>query len=131
MIAEYDGATLEGDAAAGRGVDIASVLAVLANPVRLRILEVLTGRREYVSELARRLNIGRPLLHMHLRRLEAVGLVHSAMEISPLGKAMRFYEVAPFDIHLTPATLAGAGALVAGEPEALVASEPTAEAGDA
>jgi len=128
VIAEQDGNL---DTPGAGPADIASVLAVLANPVRLRILEALAGRREYVSELARRLDIGRPLLHMHLRRLEAVRLVHSAMEISPQGKAMRFYEVAPFDIHLTPATLAGAGSAVAREPEPSVAAEPTAEAGDA
>jgi DNA-binding transcriptional ArsR family regulator len=128
VIAEQDGNL---DTPGAGPADIASVLAVLANPVRLRILEALAGRRESVSELARRLDIGRPLLHMHLRRLEAVGLVHSAMEISPQGKAMRFYEVAPFDIHLTPATLAGAGSAVAGEPEPPVVAEPTAETGDA
>lgn len=123
--------------ASGTGLaDIASVLAVLANPVRLRILEALAGRREYVSELARRLNIGRPLLHMHLRRLEAVGLVRSAMEISPQGKAMRFYEVASFDIHLTPETIAeaarafGDGATIE-EADTTVERTPTAEAGDA
>lgn len=87
-----------------------AALSALANPVRLRILGDLFGRREYVSELARRLQIGRPLLHMHLRRLEEAGLVRSSLELSPQGKAMRFYEVAPFDIHLTPETIVAAAA---------------------
>lgn len=95
--------------------DLGSALEVLANPVRLRIMGELFGRREYVSELARRLQIGRPLLHMHLRRLEEAGLVRSAMEISPLGKAMRFYEVVAFDLRLTPETLAAVGQMVEDE----------------
>jgi ArsR family transcriptional regulator len=40
---------------------------------------------------------------MHLRTLERAGLVVGRHEISQDGKALRFYEVADFDEHLTPA----------------------------
>lgn len=83
-------------------------LLALANPLRLRILAAVAGRREYVSELARQIGISRPLLHMHLRRLEAAGLVVSELELSPEGKAMKYYQIAPFDIRLTPAQIAEA-----------------------
>ena len=89
-------------------LSVAAVVAALAHPLRLRIVAELVGGREYVSELARRLGMGRPLLHMHLRHLERAGLVVGSLELSPEGKAMRFYAVAPFDIHLTPETVAAA-----------------------
>jgi predicted transcriptional regulator len=39
---------------------------------------------------------------MHLQRLERAGLVRGTLELSPDGKAMRYYEVVSFSIELTP-----------------------------
>lgn len=61
-----------------------------------------------MSQLARDVGISRPLLHMHLRRLEAAGLVIGRLELSSDGKAMKYFEVAPFSIRLDPARLARA-----------------------
>ena len=82
------------------------MLAALANPIRLRILTQLAGGRDYVSHLAREIGISRPLLHMHLQRLETVGLVIGSLELSEDGKALKFYDVSPFDLHLNAATVA-------------------------
>ena len=90
------------------GDQLLGMVAALANPIRLRILAQLADRRDYVSHLAREIGVSRPLLHMHLQRLEAVGLVVGSLELSEDGKALRFYDVAPFDLHLTPATVAAA-----------------------
>lgn len=90
------------------GDHLVDVLAALANPTRLRILGTLAGGRDYVSHLAREIGVSRPLLHMHLQRLEAVGLVVGTLELSDDGKAMKFYELSPIDIHLTAAALADA-----------------------
>lgn len=85
------------------------MLAALANPHRLRIVATLaTGGRNYVSQLAREIGISRPLLHLHLQKLEAAGLVVSHLELSPDGKALNFFEVTDFAFELTPATLAEA-----------------------
>lgn len=85
------------------------MLAALANPHRLRVLAALAvGGRNYVSQLARELGISRPLLHLHLQRLEEVGLVTSQLEISDDGKAHNYFEVGNFDIELTPAVIAEA-----------------------
>ncbi|EIV96296.1 putative transcriptional regulator [Frankia sp. QA3] len=84
------------------------VLATLANPHRLRVLAALVGERNYVSRLARGLGISRALLQVRLRKLEAAGLVSASLEVSEDGKAMKFYEVAPFTVHLTPQTVAKA-----------------------
>lgn len=61
--------------------------------------------RNYVSRLARDLGISRALLQVHLRKLEAAGLVSSSIEVSADGKAMKFYEVASFALTLTPETI--------------------------
>jgi len=90
------------------GDDIVEMLAALANPLRLRIVAQLSTGRDYVSRLAREIGVSRPLLHMHLQRLEAAGLIVGSLELSDDGKAMKYYEVAEFDLRLTAATLADA-----------------------
>ncbi|KAA0596782.1 putative transcriptional regulator [Azospirillum lipoferum] len=91
------------------GDQLLEMLSALANPHRLRILATLSSMgRTYVSQLAREIGISRPLLHLHLRKLEEAGLVTSRLEISPDGKALNFFEVAPFAIELTPAAIAEA-----------------------
>jgi DNA-binding transcriptional ArsR family regulator len=78
-----------------------SLLTAVANPLRLRIVAELSGGRVHVSELARRLGISRPLLYMHLDRLEKAGLVTGQLELSGDGKAMKYFELAPFELRLT------------------------------
>jgi predicted transcriptional regulator len=78
------------------------VLATLANPHRIRVVAALAQDRNYVSQLARDLGISRALLQVHLRGLEAAGLVSASVEVSADGKAMKFYEVTPFALVLTP-----------------------------
>lgn len=87
------------------GDALIEMLAALANPLRLRIVARLAGGRDYVSRLAREIGVSRPLLHMHLRRLEAAGLIVGSLELSEEGKAMKYYEVADFDLHLTASAL--------------------------
>ena len=73
----------------------------MANPLRLRVIAELAGGRVHVSELARRLGISRPLLYMHLDRLEKAGIVTGHLELSEDGKAMKYLELAPFELRLT------------------------------
>ncbi len=87
---------------AATGDDLVRVLATLSNPHRLRVVAALAGGRNYVSRLARELGISRALLQVHLKKLEAAGLVSSRLELSDDGKAMKFYEVRPFEVRLTP-----------------------------
>jgi predicted transcriptional regulator len=84
------------------GMDLLEALSALANPHRLQIITALVNETNYVSQLAREIGISRPLLIMHLKKLEDAGLVKSRLELSGDGKAMRYYEVINFDIHLTP-----------------------------
>ena len=91
------------------GDRLLAMLAALANPHRLRIVAALAANgRNYVSQLARELGISRPLLHLHLQKLEEAGLVTSKLELSSDGKALNYFEVAKFDFALTPAFIAAA-----------------------
>lgn len=87
------------------------VFSALANPHRLRIIGVLNGKgRRYVSQLAREIGISRPLLHLHLQKLEEAGLVASKLELSLDGKALNYFEVTPFAIDISPAVITKAAA---------------------
>lgn len=90
------------------GDQLVEMLAALANPLRLRIVARLANGRDYVSHLAREIGVSRPLLHMHLQRLEAAGLITGSLELSADGKAMKYYEVTDFELHLTAPALAEA-----------------------
>ena len=101
------------------GDALLAMLAALANPHRLRIVAALaSGGRDYVSRLAREIGISRPLLHLHLAKLEAAGLVTSQLELSPDGKALNFFEVTDFALDLTPAAIAAAAATLTNKSEA-------------
>lgn len=100
------------------GDALVAAMAALANPHRLRILAVLkVGGRNYVSQLAREIGMSRPLLHLHLNKLEEAGLVTSRLELSNDGKALNYYEVSPFHIELTPDSIAVAAATLSNKAE--------------
>jgi DNA-binding transcriptional ArsR family regulator len=88
--------------------DLLGVLTALANPLRLRIVAELSGGRVHVSELARRLGISRPLLYMHLDRLEKAELITGQLELSEDGKAMKYFSLAPFEVRLTAEEISAA-----------------------
>ena len=89
------------------GSDLLRQLAALASPHRLRILAVLQHQgRHHVSELARLVGISRPLLYLHLEKLEGAGLVQSELVLSSEGKAMRRFEVCKFELILSPEIIA-------------------------
>jgi predicted transcriptional regulator len=82
----------------------------------MRVVAELTGGRVHVSELARRLGMSRPLLYMHLDRLEKAGLVAGQLELSEDGKAMKYYALVPFDIRVSAETITEAVRQAGGEP---------------
>jgi predicted transcriptional regulator len=90
------------------GDELLQLLSTLGNPHRLRVVAALNRERTYVSALARQLSISRALLQVHLRKLESAGLVTSYIEVSDDGKAMKYYQVAPFSVHLTPESISDA-----------------------
>jgi DNA-binding transcriptional ArsR family regulator len=100
------------------GDRLLAMLAALASPHRLRIIAALaTNGRNYVSQLAREIGMSRPLLHLHLQKLEHAGLVTSRLELSKDGKALNYFEVNSFTFELTPAAIAEAAKSLTTSPE--------------
>jgi DNA-binding transcriptional ArsR family regulator len=85
--------------------ELVAALTAIGHPFRLRIIAELAGGRVHVSELARRLGMSRPLLYMHLDRLEKAALVTGSLELSQDGKAMKYFELAPFEVRVTADTV--------------------------
>ena len=100
------------------GDQLLATLAALANPHRMRVVAALAGGgRNYVSQLPREIGISRPLLHLHLQKLQDAGLVTSKLELSEDGKALNYFEVTEFAFHLTPAAVADAAKTLTAKPE--------------
>jgi predicted transcriptional regulator len=66
----------------------------------MRILAELATQPLHVSELARRVEMSRALLYMHLTRLEEAGFVVGRLELGPDGRALKFFEPVPFDLNV-------------------------------
>lgn len=90
------------------GDELLNILSALANPHRLRLVAALARGRKYVSQLAREVGISRPLVQIHLRKLQSAGLVTSHLELSEEGKAMNYYELEPLHLELTADFIADA-----------------------
>jgi len=100
------------------GDRLLATLAALASPHRMRIVAALAvGGRNYVSRLAREIGISRPLLHLHLQKLEEAGLVTSQLELSQDGKALNYFDVIPFAFQITPAAITEAAKTLTGKTE--------------
>jgi DNA-binding transcriptional ArsR family regulator len=80
--------------------ELSSRLAAIASPQRMRILATLVEGGLHVSELARRLGMSRPLLYMHLTKLEEAGFVTGHLELSGDGKALKRFEVHSFSLTI-------------------------------
>ncbi|MBS2968100.1 helix-turn-helix transcriptional regulator [Metabacillus sp. KIGAM252] len=94
------------------GNELLLVLEALSNPYRLKIIETLSGERQYVSQLARALGISRPLLYLHLKKLEEAALIKGEEERGEDGKVMKYFEVLPFGIELNDRMIADAAGTV-------------------
>jgi DNA-binding transcriptional ArsR family regulator len=68
--------------------ELLALLGALSNPYRLKIIAILHHEKQYVSQLARELGISRPLLYLHLQKLEDALLINGYHEISDKGKAI-------------------------------------------
>jgi ArsR family transcriptional regulator len=81
---------------------LAEMLNALGNEHSLKIMATLSECECYVSELAKQVGISRPLLYLHLKKLENVGLVESEIrhfEEPPYTK--KFYKAKNFELVLS------------------------------
>ncbi|MCW4010925.1 MAG: helix-turn-helix domain-containing protein [Candidatus Bathyarchaeota archaeon] len=88
--------------------ELAAKLDALGHPIRLRIIATLAKRNQemYLNEIANAIGISRALAKIHLKKLEKAGLAKTRIALSEgEAKALRYYELCPFDIHVTPQIL--------------------------
>ena len=63
--------------------DLSEFFSALSHPIRIRIIAILSKGEKFVSELAKELNISRPLLYLHLNKLEKAGIVETYVKNFP------------------------------------------------
>lgn len=81
---------------------LAQLLDALGNEHGLTIMAVLAEGECYVSELAKNVGISRPLLYLHLKKLENAGLVESELrhfDEPPYTK--KFFKAKDFELKLS------------------------------
>lgn len=81
---------------------LAQLLNALGNEHSLKIMSILAVGECFVSELAKMVGISRPLLYLHLKKLENAGLVESEIrhfEEPPYTK--KFYRAKNFELILS------------------------------
>ncbi len=81
---------------------LAQLLDALGNEHSLNIMSILANGECFVSELAKMVGISRPLLYLHLKKLENAGLVESEIrhfEEPPYTK--KFYRAKNFELTLS------------------------------
>ena len=81
--------------------ELIDLCGTLSNKHRLCIIAALSEKRKYTSELVRELEISRPLLYLHLRNLEEVGILKGKTELGKRGRARKYYELCDFELCLT------------------------------
>jgi len=74
--------------------ELDSLLQVMENPVRRKIIKRLSQAPCYALQLSKELGLGQPLVAKHLGIVEAAGLVTSATEVSPSGPRRKLYSLA-------------------------------------
>ncbi len=92
--------------------ELSERLLAIASPQRMRIIAELVRQELHVSELARRVQMSRALLYMHLRKLEVAGFVSGRLELGEDGKAIKIYEIVPFVLVIDPTAIARAVASI-------------------
>ena len=92
-----------------RVLDDPEVLRLVADPLRLRLLEALRRAPRTVTELADDLGVARTRLYYHVRLLEGAGLVSVAATSVVSGITEKRYQVTAYRLTVDRALLGGAG----------------------
>lgn len=74
--------------------ELDTILQVIENPVRRKIIKRLSQEPAYALQLSKELGLGQPLVAKHLHSMEDAGLVKTVVESSPNGPDRRRYSLA-------------------------------------
>jgi len=70
-----------------------TVLHIVGNETRRRILTLLSEEPHYISQIAIKLGVTQPAILKHLSVLQRAGLIESFWKKSPLGAARKYYKI--------------------------------------
>ena len=88
--------------------ELGGKLHALSHPMRVRIILLMVEEQKdmYLNEIANNLEINRALAKIHLKKLEHAGIVKSwVVLVEGEARALRYYRLLDFDIHITPELL--------------------------
>src|SRR3989442_2560318 len=74
--------------------ELDSVLQIIENPVRRRIIKRISQGPSYALQLSKELGLGQPLVAKHLSMMKKAGLLNSTVESSPNGPKRKKYSLA-------------------------------------
>ena len=69
------------------------ILQIVGNETRRKILSLLSEEPQYISEIAKKLEVTQPAILKHLSILEKGGLIMSFRKASPMGAARKYYRI--------------------------------------
>jgi ArsR family transcriptional regulator len=82
--------------------ELAAKLDALGHPLRLKIVAALSQQEMYLNEIANSIGVSRALAKIHLKKLEKAGIAKSRIVTAEgEAKALRYYKLEPFDIHVS------------------------------
>lgn len=84
-----------------------SLLDIMGNTNRRKILSLLSREPHYISQIARKLEVTQPAVLRHLNILQRSGLIESFTRKNPLGAARKYYKICDsfaLEIALDPET---------------------------
>jgi len=70
-----------------------NILQIVGNETRRKILSLLSEEPQYISEIAKKLEVTQPAILKHLSVLEKGGLISSFWKDSPMGAARKYYRI--------------------------------------
>ncbi len=71
----------------------------ISNPIRIKIIHLLNNAPMNIYELAKTLNLSRPVIYTHLKKLEEADLVKSDLILEG-ARAKRIYKVNNFKFYI-------------------------------
>ncbi len=70
-----------------------TILRIVGNETRRKILTILSEEPRYISEISRKLEVTQPAILKHLGILEKAGLIKSFWRKNPLGAARKYFRI--------------------------------------
>jgi predicted transcriptional regulator len=112
--------------------ELDSVLQIIENPVRRRIIKRLSQEPCYALQLSKELGLGQPLVAKHLALMEKAGIVTGNLESSPSGPDRKRYSLAKsisITMDMAPHLFLERATSFSDEAQAKKESEPRREGG--